>query len=752
MTRAWRRVDRTIWLPLMAGGYGLVFLLLLNAAVQELPFSSILTYALLSALLTRMILASRWKTVFRLVVLAFSGVGIVFTSSARLLGPLAAFIGHYSSLTSARAAADLLQIDLQLIGSARQLALNLDAFLANLSIWWQNLLGGTAVHLRQPATFVWGLVVFAVAAWMRWHLHRSARPLLAVLPGIMAAAVLVNFGDNTRYYFGLLLACGVMVWTLFSHAGRQASWEQKGYGYSDELWLDIGWPSVWAAAFVFALTVINPTLSIREIANRVEQWSERRDAAGSNGLGSGDVSSALGVYESQPEEDADGGKLPNSHLLTDSPELRDTLLFEVRVSGEAGQAGVGTLYWRTQTFETYTGHGWQSGPVRAQELPPNQPTSGQLNPDPVFTDLSIQVRAEQAAGVLVYAHQFVSVNQPVTLLWRQTPAGAPDLFAGTLQAESYTVRTVDSALPENRLETSPAMSAWVWRTYLQLPEELPVRVTQLAQEIVRGQVEPFAKAQAIQNYLRQYPYTLEVPLPPSNQDVVDYFLFELQQGYCDYYATAMVVLARSVGLPARLVVGYAQGTFDPESGAYRVTGEEAHTWVEVYFSELGWVEFEPTAGRPLLVRGSVPEGGDSGAQAADESAVLRLHYSDWLAALPLAALSLLFAGFAAARFRLAAQHPVALLNKVKAQCYRLAEACALADPQMSTLNEISSAIQGFVSTRFQKAGLRWAGKQVQAAIESSVALLSEVAYQGVSPELIENKRLGCPPQLKRLYF
>jgi hypothetical protein len=85
-----------------------------------------------------------------------------------------------------------------------------------------------------------------------------------------------------------------------------------------------------------------------------------------------------------------------------------------------------------------------------------------------------------------------------------------------------------------------------------------------------------------------------------DRDVVDYFLFDLQTGYCDYYASSMVVLARSVGLPARIVVGYAGGQFDEEYDHYLVSEADAHSWVEIYFSGFGWIPFEPTSARNLL--------------------------------------------------------------------------------------------------------------------------------------------------------
>ena len=119
---------------------------------------------------------------------------------------------------------------------------------------------------------------------------------------------------------------------------------------------------------------------------------------------------------------------------------------------------------------------------------------------------------------------------------------------------------------------------------------------------------PYAKAKAIESYLRTIPYNDAIPAPPASVDPLEYFLFDLHQGYCDYYATAMAMMLRSVGVPARAVSGYAEGIYDPEAGVYFITERDAHTWVEVFFPEYGWIEFEPTAGESQLDR---PQSHDS---------------------------------------------------------------------------------------------------------------------------------------------
>jgi hypothetical protein len=109
--------------------------------------------------------------------------------------------------------------------------------------------------------------------------------------------------------------------------------------------------------------------------------------------------------------------------------------------------------------------------------------------------------------------------------------------------------------------------------------------------VAGGQPTAYDRARAIEQFLRQYPYSLDLPPPPEG-DIVDYFLFDLQTGFCDYYASAMVVMARAVGLPARLGVGFLQQpTVD---GVQTIRQIDAHSWAEIYFEGYGWVEFEPT--------------------------------------------------------------------------------------------------------------------------------------------------------------
>jgi hypothetical protein len=148
---------------------------------------------------------------------------------------------------------------------------------------------------------------------------------------------------------------------------------------------------------------------------------------------------------------------------------------------------------------------------------------------------------------------------------------------------------------------------WIDR-YLQLPDSVPQRVYDLAQRVTADSDNAYDKATALEEYLRGYTYNEQIESPPADVDRVDYFLFEMQEGYCNYYASSMAVMARSVGIPARVAAGYAQGDWERDAEAYRVREHHSHAWVEVYLPRFGWIEFEPTANEPVIVRPRVAGG------------------------------------------------------------------------------------------------------------------------------------------------
>lgn len=193
------------------------------------------------------------------------------------------------------------------------------------------------------------------------------------------------------------------------------------------------------------------------------------------------------------------------------------------------------------------------------------------------------------------------------------PPTVPDVvswkFAERFDAnDSYAVRTlVSDATNFDLLSAGPNYSGFIKDHYLQLPQSVPGRIGELAADLTADAETPVEKALAIQKYLRseEYVYSQDIEKPPEGQDGVDYFLFETKTGYSDYFASAMAVMLRTVGVPARLAAGYAPGETENLEGRRAVRDSDSHGWVQVYFPAHGWMDFEPTAKWPVTGRGSL---------------------------------------------------------------------------------------------------------------------------------------------------
>jgi transglutaminase-like putative cysteine protease len=283
--------------------------------------------------------------------------------------------------------------------------------------------------------------------------------------------------------------------------------------------------------------------------------------------------------------------------------LSQQLLMFVYPDGAWPQGAPGepqpSYYWRSLTYDQYTGHGWRTSRTNAIQYEAGEMT--QSSPGtPSRPTVRQKVQAVESLGGRLYVTgELLTADHDYRVNWRSST----DAFGAEIQADAYQADSRVSLVSEEELRSAgSAFPDWVQEHYLTLPGEIPPRVLALARSLTANEPTPYDQARAIERHLRTYPYTLDLPAPPPEQDVADYFLFDLQRGYCDYYATAMVVLARAAGLPSRLVIGYASGAYDAINERYVVTEANAHSWVEVYFAGHGWIEFEPTASRARLER------------------------------------------------------------------------------------------------------------------------------------------------------
>jgi transglutaminase-like putative cysteine protease len=176
-----------------------------------------------------------------------------------------------------------------------------------------------------------------------------------------------------------------------------------------------------------------------------------------------------------------------------------------------------------------------------------------------------------------------------------------------------TVKLAETPTAEQLMAAGNNYPADITDRYLQLPADFPSQVSDLASSLTSNLNNAYAKALTIQYYLSKIPYSLDIQAPPPGADGVQYFLFTQKSGYCVYFASAMAVMLRSEGIPARMVVGFAPGQYDQEEQRFLIRDRDYHAWTEVYFPGYGWVTFDPTpSSGPDLAAGS-----SSGANSSD---------------------------------------------------------------------------------------------------------------------------------------
>lgn len=248
-----------------------------------------------------------------------------------------------------------------------------------------------------------------------------------------------------------------------------------------------------------------------------------------------------------------------------------------------------------------------AGPTPTPFIPPPSAAERQvLDEVNALRDRLIQVRVvvkEGAAPRLLVNGQFPNYDDVEVVLPREGLQAGAQYQATTL---------VSTAVAPQLREAGAAYPEWIGR-YLQTPPSLTARTEAEARRLATGK-NPYDAALAIQNYLREtIAYKEDIKFPPANRDLVDYLLFESKEGYCEYYSTAMVMMLRSQGIPAREVVGFYSGEYDNQQLGFLYRESNAHAWVEVYFPGYGWIAFEPTSPRPPFDREPAPDpGGDPG--------------------------------------------------------------------------------------------------------------------------------------------
>jgi len=246
------------------------------------------------------------------------------------------------------------------------------------------------------------------------------------------------------------------------------------------------------------------------------------------------------------------------------------------------------LYYRAAVYDRFSGESW----LRTGEP---RPYEGNLEEPPGQTrEVTQTITAESDTEVMPAAYQPISVAGDQAGDTQVTDQGAFLPESALSEGDTYTVTSaVIDASPEELREAGTDYPDEITDTYLQTGD-LSDRFGEHTEWITQNAENPYETARVIERYLAaNKEYSLDVDRPEGN--VAEEFLFNMRQGYCVYYATTMVMMLRSQGVPARYAVGYLPGTETSEN-TYTVRGLDSHAWVEVYFPDEGWVVFDPTPG------------------------------------------------------------------------------------------------------------------------------------------------------------
>lgn len=465
--------------------------------------------------------------------------------------------------------------------------------------WITALLAGTGVYDPVGTALVWSAGVWACAFWAGWWVRRRRRPLAAVLPGGALLAVVLSYTGASSLTLLALVGATLLLLAAVHFRERELHWIVTNVDFSRDLWTDVLAMASLLTVIVLLAAAIAPSISASDLVRWTrETFSRPRDE--------GDLAESLGLEqqpvsrERTPLERAAETDLPRRHLIGSGPELEEIVVMEVR-TGEFPPAPSPDMlngtpprhYWRGLVYDRYVGNGWIT--TRADITAYSADERAGRAEAAHHRLLRQRVNIVGSVPTLHVAGTLVGVDVPY-----EVAARIPDdFFAATTEATSYLAESLVPVVNEALLrESGQIYPAWIRERYLQLPSTVPERVLALARDLTATDLTPYDRARSIEQYLREFPYTLDVPTPDLDQDIADYFLFDLRRGYCDYYATTMVVLARAAGVPTRMVIGYASGQYDAPNARYIVTEANAHAWVEVYFPTVGWVIFEPTGGLP----------------------------------------------------------------------------------------------------------------------------------------------------------
>ncbi|MFJ2604556.1 transglutaminaseTgpA domain-containing protein [Streptomyces sp. NPDC087425] len=326
--------------------------------------------------------------------------------------------------------------------------------------------------------------------------------------------------------------------------------------------------------------------------------------------------------------DSGGGTISAVNPLV---SLRDSLNVDENrqvLSLRTNTADVSDLYLRIVSLDDFDGSTWKPAKRHIVSVPDRLPTPTGLGAGVRRTVVDTRISAADW-----YAQDWLPMPYPpsgvqVAGKWRYEPVGMTLVgdHGETTRGKTYLVKSLDVEPTAEQLADAPQPSQALRREYTKLPGSVPAVVAATAREVTKGTKNAYERAVKLQDYFTQdggFQYNTQVQVG-TGPDAIARFLKD-KQGFCVHFSFAMAAMARSLGIPARVAVGFAPGTQQAD-GSVAVSLKDAHAWPELYFEGVGWTRFEPTPSRGTTPSYTQPEtSGDtvpdvpSSSQSADVS-------------------------------------------------------------------------------------------------------------------------------------
>ncbi len=259
------------------------------------------------------------------------------------------------------------------------------------------------------------------------------------------------------------------------------------------------------------------------------------------------------------------------------------------------------LKWRGSALSQFDGRRWyntpSSGDVLRLENGYGRLASVRQLSRP-GTHIEYEVQLKDATGDVLF---FAGIPETIVMEAQavvRTPVDGYRLSFPNTAGLRYQAQSYIEDLSRSFTRDAPGIDPVSYDLYLRTPPGLDPRVAALAHQLSDAEPVLLDRARRIEEHLRgSYGYTLELPKQHPT-DPISFFLFDRRRGHCEYFASAMAVMLRTIGIPSRLATGFQSGTYNPFTGWYLVRGTDAHAWVEAYFAGHGWVTFDPTPSNP----------------------------------------------------------------------------------------------------------------------------------------------------------